>query len=171
VVKRDDLSALHGRIHIAGILHLQSEYESYLFRVLSTLQNSWMGSFLSVSRIRCTSCLLTYLHVTSKSLYTAPPIFLLVSCVKTLTTYRGQIVLWKMAVIFYVRVLFVACNVEECLLVTRIPPYHDFIRIWQLSCHSCKPFSGNCCVEPFRKVKLNYRPRVVSVAIDWKTYP
>jgi hypothetical protein len=28
VVKRDDLSALHGRTHIAGILHLLSEQEN-----------------------------------------------------------------------------------------------------------------------------------------------
>jgi hypothetical protein len=40
VVQRDDLSALHGRIHIAGIFHLRSEDESYLFRALSTLRNS-----------------------------------------------------------------------------------------------------------------------------------
>ena len=40
MVKRDDLSALHGRIHIAGVLHLRSEYESYLLRALSTLRNS-----------------------------------------------------------------------------------------------------------------------------------
>jgi len=40
VVKRDDLSALHGRIHIAGILHLRSEYEICLFRAISTLRNS-----------------------------------------------------------------------------------------------------------------------------------
>jgi len=58
VVKRDDLSALHGRIHIAGILLLRSEYEIYLFRAVSTLRNSWIWSFLSISRIRYTSCLL-----------------------------------------------------------------------------------------------------------------
>lgn len=34
-------------------------------------------------------------------------IFLLVCYVKTLTTYRGQIVFWRMAVIRCVRVLFV----------------------------------------------------------------
>lgn len=71
----------------------------------------------------------------------------------------------------YVRVLFVTCKVGECSLVTCIPPYRDFICIWQLSYHSCELFSGNCCVEFFPKVELNYRPRVVSVAINWKTYP
>jgi len=76
-----------------------------------------------------------------------------------------------MAVILYIRLLFVACKVGECSLITNIPPYHDFIHIWQLSYHSCEPFSGNCCVEPFPKFKLNYRPYVVSFAINWKTYP
>jgi hypothetical protein len=53
------------------------------------------------------------------------------------------------------------CKVGEYSLTTRIPPYHDFIHIWQLSYHSCEPFSGNCCVETLMLFQLRSTGRPI----------